>query len=74
MNAPLLITVHYRTQAYCCRLRLGGRTVTASSTSDAQTAAERLMDKIWPPGTHRASPTGRDAGPGRTEFALTPIE
>jgi len=74
MAYPTLVTAHDRNQAYRCRLRVGNFTYTASSTSDPQTAVERLMDKIWPPGTHRATPTGRDLGRGHTEFAINPIE
>lgn len=70
MASPVHIVVRYRNQAYHCRH--AGKS--ASSTMDAQTAVERLMDKIWPPGTHRAAPTGRNVGQGMTEFAVTPIE
>jgi hypothetical protein len=70
MSHPVIVIVRERYQSYQCRH--AGRS--ASSTMDAQTAVERLMDKIWPPGTHRATPTGRGIGPGKTEFVITPIE
>lgn len=51
MGYPIKVTVRYRQSAYHCRFPSGK---TASSTMDAQTAVERLMDKTWTPGTHRA--------------------
>lgn len=71
MSHPVIVIVRERYQSYQCRHV--GRS--ASSTMDAQTAVERLMDKVWPPGTHRATPTGRDLGDNAlTEFVITPIE
>lgn len=72
MGYPIKVTVRERNQAYHCRFPNG---MTASSTHSAQVAVERLMDKCWEPGTHRATPTGRDTGDrALTEFAIHPIE
>lgn len=51
MSYPIKVTVTYRRQAYHCRFPNGK---SASSKMDAQTAVERLMDRVWTPGTHRA--------------------
>ena len=70
MGYPVLVIVRDRNQAYCCRFPNGK---TASSTNSPEVAVERLMDKVWDPGTHRAERTGRDVGPHATEFAINPI-
>ena len=62
------ITVTYRNQAYHCR----HSGVAASSTSNPQYAAQRLADKVFGEGTHRARMV-RDcttAGPG--EWVIEP--
>ena len=71
MGYPILIVVRDRNGAYRCRFPNG---IAASSTHSAGVAVERLMDKIWKPGTHRAQPTGRRMGQGLAEFAIWPIE
>lgn len=71
MSYPVIVVVRDRNGAYSCRFPNGVR---ASSTHSAQTAVERLMDKVWKPGTHRATPTGRDVGNGLTEFECNPIQ
>ena len=67
-TTPITITVTYRNQAYHCRHRGVG----ASSTSNPQYAAQRLADKVFGEGTHRARMV-RDcttAGPG--EWVIEP--
>ena len=67
-TTPITITVRYSNQAYHCRL-LG---TSASSTSCPEYAAQRLADKVFGDGTHRARMI-RDcttAGPG--EWAIEP--
>ena len=67
-TTPITITVTYRNQAYHCRLQGVG----ASSTSNPQYAAQRLADKVFGEGTHRARMV-RDcttAGPG--EWVIEP--
>jgi hypothetical protein len=49
-TTPITITVTYRNQAYHCRHSGVG----ASSTSNPQYAAQRLADKVFGEGTHRA--------------------
>ncbi len=71
MAYPILVDVRDRNGAYSCRFPNGCR---ASSTHSADVAVERLMDKTWPPGTHRAERTGRKSALGLTEFAIWPIE
>ena len=66
---PITITVTYRNQAYHCR----HSGIAASSTSNPQYAAQRLADKVFGDGTHRARMV-RDcttAGPG--EWAIEPV-
>lgn len=68
MTSPIEITVRRgRNNTYSCRM---GNT-RASSTNSAQVAVERLMDKLWPPGTHRATQTAH--GGDTTHFHITPI-
>ena len=67
-TTPITITVRYSNQAYHCRLQGVG----ASSTSNPQYAAQRLADKVFGEGTHRARMV-RDctaAAPG--EWAIKP--
>lgn len=67
-TAPTTITVTYRTQAYHCRLK----GISASSTMSPEDAAQRLADKVFGEGTHRARMV-RDcttAGPG--EWVIEP--
>lgn len=71
MAYSILVVVKERYGSYRCRFPNG---ITASSTNSAQVAVERLMDKVWKPGTHRATPTGREIGPGLTEFSIELIE
>lgn len=58
MAYPIEVTVHIRKSArarkdtYHCRFPNG---VSATSTNSPRVAVERLMDKIWKPGTHRAT-------------------
>lgn len=68
-TTPITITVTYRNQAYHCR----HSGIAASSTSNPQYAAQRLADKVFGEGTHRARMV-RDcttAGPG--EWAIEPV-
>lgn len=67
MIYPIEVAVRYRYNTYNCRI---GKT-RASSTNSAQVACERLMDKLWPPGTHRATQAAR--GGDTTHFHITPI-
>lgn len=71
MAYPIKVKVRYNNQAYSCRFPNG---VNASSTMDAQTAVERLMDKTWRPGTHRARMVKpcRPGEPG--EWEIVPLE
>lgn len=65
---PITVSVRYSNQAYHCRLQ----GIAASSTSCPQYAAQRLADKVFGEGTHRARMV-RDcttAGPG--EWAIEP--
>lgn len=68
MDYPIKVTVRDRNGTYQCRFPNGYR---SSSTHSAEVAAERLMDKVWPPGTHRASLIGRDGD--STFFEINPI-
>ncbi len=68
MTYPITVTVRYRAGAHHCRFPNGAR---ASSTNSAEVAIERLMDKVWEPGTHRASVTGRSSD--ATYFEINPI-
>jgi len=75
MAYPIEVHVHIRKSArarkdtFCCRFPNG---VSATSTNSPQLAVELLMDKIWKPGTHRATQTDRigDA----FHFKIFPIE
>lgn len=68
MTSPIEITVRRgRNNTYSCRM---GNTW-ASSTNSAQVAVERLMDKFWKPGTHRATEIDRIGD--TTHFHITPI-
>lgn len=67
-TTPITVTVRYSNQAYHCRLQ----GIAASSTSCPQYAAQRLADKVFGEGTHRARMV-RDcttAGPG--EWVIEP--
>ena len=69
MSYPIKVTVTYRNQAYHCR----HTRIAASSTSNPQYAAQRLADKVFGEGTHRARMV-RDcttAGPG--EWVIEPV-
>lgn len=68
MTYPIEVVVRHRYNAYNCRL---GKT-RASSTNSPQVAVERLMDKVWEPGTHRATQIDRLAD--TTYFQINPIE
>lgn len=67
MTYPIEITVRDGNNTYSCRM---GNT-RASSTNSAQVAVERLMDKLWEPGTHRATQIARTGT--TTHFHITPI-
>ena len=71
MAYPIIVKVRYAAQAYSCRFPNGK---TASSTMSAQTAVERLMDKVWRPGTHRATEIKRCSAHEPGEFEINPIE
>lgn len=71
MAYPIIVIVRYANQAYSCRFPNGK---TASSTMDAQTAVERLMDKVWTPGTHRAKEIKPCTTYAPGEFEITPIQ
>jgi len=68
MTYPIEVAVRHRYNAYNCRI---GKT-RASSTNSAQVAVERLMDKVWAPGTHRATEIDRIGD--TTYFHIMPIE
>jgi hypothetical protein len=69
MAYPIEVAVRDRHNTYSCRFPNGVR---ASSTNSPQVAVERLMDKVWPPGTHRATQVDRIGD--TTYFKITPIE
>lgn len=69
MSYPIEVAVRDRHGAYSCRFPNGTR---ASSTNSAQVAVERLMDKVWAPGTHRATQIDRIGD--TTWFHIMPIE
>lgn len=56
MSYPIEVSVRDRGNTYICRFPNGLR---ASSTNSPQVAVERLMDKRWEPGTHRATQIDR---------------
>lgn len=65
---PITITVTYRNQAYHCRLQ----GTAASSTMNPDSAAQRLADKVFGEGTHRARML-RDCRAGEPgEWAIEP--
>ena len=70
-TTPITVTVRYSNQAYHCRLQGVG----ASSTSNPQYAVQRLADKVFGEGTHRARMV-RDcttAGPGEWVIEPAPL-
>ncbi len=67
MDEHIEVAVRDRYNTYTARLK----GVSASSTMDAQTAVERLMDKIWEPGTHRAEKLRRVGD--TTHFRIVPL-
>ncbi|CAM5459153.1 hypothetical protein TMEC54S_03514 [Thauera mechernichensis] len=69
MGYPIEVVVRDRYNTYSCRFPNGVR---ASSTNSAQVAVERLMDKVWAPGTHRATEIDRIGD--TTYFHIMPIE
>jgi len=69
MVYPIEVAVRDRNNTYSCRFPNGVR---ASSTNSPQVAVERLMDKVWEPGTHRATQSDRIGD--TTYFHITPIE
>jgi len=69
MSYPIEVAVRDHNNTYSCRFPNGIR---ASSTNSAQVAVERLMDKVWNPGTHRAIQIDRIRD--ITYFHITPIE
>lgn len=71
MAYPVTLKVRYVNQAYSCRFPNGK---TASSTMDAQTAVERLMDKVWSPGTHRAVKVRECTACEPGEWEIYPME
>ncbi len=75
MAYPIEVTVRTRKSArarkdtYVCRFPNG---VSATSTNSPQVAVERMMDKVWQPGTHRAKEIARMGD--QIYFQITPIE
>lgn len=75
MAYPIEVTVRIRKSAgarkntYVCRFPNG---VSATSANSPQVAVERLMDKVWEPGTHRATEIFR--GSEQIVFRINPIE
>ena len=69
MAYPIEVAVRDRNGTYSCRFPNGK---CASSTNSPQVAVERLMDKVWTPGTHRATQIDRIGD--TTYFHIHPIE
>ena len=65
---PITITVTYRNQAYHCR----HSGIAASSTSNPQYAAQRLADKVFGDGTHRARMVRDCSAEAPGEWAIEP--
>lgn len=71
MGYPIRVTVRFRSNAYQCCFPNGTR---ASSTHSPGVAVERLMDKTWEPGTHRASRVDGLQTTAESEWEISPID
>ena len=67
-TTPITVAVRYSNQAYHCRLQ----GVSASSTSCPEYAAQRLADKVFGEGTHRARMVRDCSAEAPGEWAIEP--